>query len=75
MSSGMQCCVDGCLVTDVLKDCGALISSRVKLGVKSSETAWFLNMKVPQSFGMLGTTHVVTQCHIPEDTAVRISIF
>jgi hypothetical protein len=32
-------------------------------------------MKVPQSFEMLGTTHPVTQCHIPEDTAVRISIF
>ena len=34
MSSGMQCCVDGCFVTDILKDCGALVSSRDKLGVK-----------------------------------------
>lgn len=33
-SSGMRCCVEGCVVTDVLKDSGALISSGVKLVVK-----------------------------------------
>jgi len=28
-----------------------------------SETAWFLKMNAPQSFGMLGSTHPVTVSH------------
>ena len=65
-SSGMQCCLTRHVVPDVAKNCNAFISKGWGVQKKALASSP-LQMKAMQTFKIFGTTHPVTECHIPED--------